>query len=571
MRLSLASPVWIAAGLALAACKDEVPDSNYTSGVADTESAGESTSEESTGSGESTDTGEVEPYVGLRYVVAGSEGALMLGVNLDDPSDVPDPQVVISGEIPTGIFDKTPFGTQIVTHDDRLDQLRLTENGNYDFQPLVSQDAQWLDRIFFGAEGANAIVTISPTAFGAANQLIWVEYDAEGQVALSNDITPPLEANGAVLVLDRSPDDKTAAVLVDAELDSLWHLYALDLDPSPNIATYIDVIDLAGLPPTGVSDFLWLHLDDTRMVYRKEGQPGVFRPLAVDLAVEPIDRINLTPSLGHISSLVWSPDASRLLVTTGGEPGYRELYLIEMTGPTEALEPLRISEVGLDAQVATQVEIDVATIGHGFDQSNRIWYAYGDGTQTLGLDLVTVTDGVIDRRPLRANVPGHTVSEVYYDVEHQLLGWREQSASLSGIEYVDLSQPDPFVLRVAQDFTNFGEEVDNAQFAWSADASRLAIVGVQDGLTSLHVSDLADTSGTTTEITLPEVEASPGITLHHAPQISDDGQHVILWYEAQDGRDGLVYAPTDGSIEGQSVLGLDQELREGAFLQYPLP
>ncbi len=559
--------------LVLAGCKDEPPSNNYTTGVADTESGDEIGSESDTSgsSSESTETGEPEPYVGVRYVVTGTAGALMLGVNLDDPSDVPDAQTIISGEIPVGLFETTPFGTQIVTHDDRLDQLSLTENGNYDFQPLVSQDAQWLDRIYFGPEGTDAIATISPTAFGAANQLIWAEYDAEQGILGSYDITPPIEANGAVLVLGRNPADTATAVLVDVELDAFWDLYSLALAPGPAAATFIDTIELAGLPPTSVSNYLWLHIDDTRMVYRREGQPGIFRPLAVDLAQQPVERVNLTPDLGHINSLVWSPDDTRLVVSTGGSAGYRELYLVEMLGPTEALEPLRISEAGKNALVATQVDIDLATIGHGVDASNRIWYAHGDGTQTLGLDYVTVTDGVIDRSVLRASIPGHTISEVYWDAEHQLLAWREQSNALAGIEYVDLSNPNPFVLRVSVDLDALPDEVDNARFAWSRDASTLAIVGVQDGVTKLFVSDLSDQSGTALEIPLPDVEASMGITIHHEPHISPDGKHVIVWYEAQDGRDGLIYAPTDGSIEGQVVLGLEQELREGAFLQYPLP
>lgn len=570
MRLALTSTSVVL--LVLAACKDDPLPNNYTTGVAETESGDEIGSEEEDGSSsESSETGEPEPYVGVRYVVTGTAGALMLGVNLDDPSDVPDAQTIISGDIPVGLFETTPFGTQIVTHDDRLDQLLLTENGNYDFKPLVSQDAQWLDRIYFGPEGNDALATISPTAFGAANQLIWVEYDADHGIVISDDITPPIEANGAVLVLGRNPADTASAVLVDVELDAFWDLYALRLTPNPTAATFVDTIELAGLPPTSVSNYLWLHIDDTRMVYRREGEPGIFRPLAVDLAADPVQRVNLTPDLGHISSLVWSPDATRLLVTTGGVPGYRELWLVEMLGPTDALDPLRISESGENALVATQVDIDLARIGHGIDASNRIWYAFGDGTDTLGLDLVSVTDGVIDRSVLRASIPGHSISEVFWDAEHQLLAWREQSNALAGIEYVDLSNPNPFVLRVAVDLDAFPDELDNARFAWSRDASTLVIVGVQAGVTKLFVSDLSDQSGTALEIPLPDVEASMGITIHHEPHVSADGKHVILWYEAQDGRDGLIYAPTDGSMPGEVVLGLQQELREGAFLQYPLP
>lgn len=56
--------------------------------------------------------------------------------------------------------------------------------------------------------------------------------------------------------------------------------------------------------------------------------------------------------------------------------------------------------------------------------------------------------------------------------------------------------------------------------------------------------------------------------VNHKPEISPDGEHAILRYSAQDGRTGLVYAPLDGSAEGKVVLGLQQTLGAGAFLQY---
>jgi hypothetical protein len=109
---------------------------------------------------------------------------------------------------------------------------------------------------------------------------------------------------------------------------------------------------------------------------------------------------------------------------------------------------------------------------------------------------------------------------------------------------------------------------DDVNFGWSADGSRIAAVGVQDSMTTLHVAEIGDIAGTTLEITLPEVESAPGIVMDHKPRVSPDGEQVIVWYSVQDGRDGLIHAPLDGSAEGQVVLGLQQSLDAGTYLQY---
>jgi hypothetical protein len=82
------------------------------------------------------------------------------------------------------------------------------------------------------------------------------------------------------------------------------------------------------------------------------------------------------------------------------------------------------------------------------------------------------------------------------------------------------------------------------------------------------VGEMGDPLGAMTPLTLPEVETAPGIVIDHKPRVSPDGEHVILRYSAQDGRTGLIYAPLDGSVEGQVVLGLQQPLGTGAFISY---
>jgi WD40 repeat protein len=333
-------------------------------------------------------------------------------------------------------------------------------------------------------------------------------------------------------------------------------------------------MDFTGLSPTAIADFVWLHLDNERIVYRKEGEPGIFRPLAVALANPDIDRVNLTPALGHISSLVWSPDNTRLLVTTGGGNGYRELWMIQLDGPTQVQPPLRISEIGEDALVDTQVDVDLATLGHGFDNYGRIWYTYTDSMladpESVGIKLAVVVDNdVISRTDLTDTAPGLTIHDVAFDANLQLLGYRSQTVNLSSIHYIDLAETMADSVRIDQDFEHADNTpADDAGFAWSPDGSRLVIVGRQNAMTSLHVAQLDDPLGTTTEVTLPDVEAAQGITLDHAPRVSPDGEQVILWYSVQDGNTGLVHAPTDGSGEGQVVLGLTYSLRDGTYLQH---
>lgn len=538
---------------------------------------GESPEEESTDTDESgtEETGEPEPYEGLRYLVTSSDDALMLGINLDDPLAVPEPQVLVSGQGTTTMFGPTPHGGEIVVHDNRIDRLHLRSTADYDFTPLASQEAAWLDHAWFGADAANAIMAVGLQVFGATQQLLWVVYDDDGEVVGSTDITPPIEANGAVLVPDISTDLRHAAVLVDVEYDSIWQVYALNLDPEPNVATYIDQLDLTGLPPTSVGDFIWLDVHPNRISYRKELLPGVFRPVAVALDDPDVNRVNLAPSLGHISSMMWSPDQTRLLVSTGGDSGYRELYLIDVLEGTLAQTPIRITESGHNARVNTQGAVDFATLGHGFDNLGRVWYAYTDSMlaepASVGVNLVVVFEGqVIQRIDLIEPYPGLEIDEVVFDANLQLLGFRGQSSSFGGsVNYVDLSEAQYVIMQMDQSFSH--DELipmDDVNFAWSADGSRIVAVGVQDAMTTLHVAEIGDLAGTTVEITLPEVETAPGIVIDHKPRVSPDGEQVILWYSVQDGRDGLIHAPLDGSAEGQVVLSLQQSLAAGTFLQH---
>jgi hypothetical protein len=533
--------------------------------------------EESTDTDESgtEETGEPEPYQGLRYLVTATDDALMLGVNLDDPHAVPDPQVLVSGPGTTTMFGPTPHGGEIVVHDGRIDQLHLRGTADYDFNALASQDAEWLDHAWFGADAANAIMAVGLQVFGATQQLLWVVYDDEGEVLSSLDITPPIDANGAVLVPDIATDLRHAAVLVDVELDSIWQVYVLNLEPQPNVATYIDQLDLSGLPPTSVGDFIWLDVHPNRISYRKELLPGVFRPVAVALDDPDVNRINLAPSLGHISSMMWSPDQTRLLVSAGGASGYRELWLIDVLEDTLAQPPIRLTENGHNARVNTQSTVDFATIGHGFDNQGRIWYAYTDSMLSepvsVGVNLVVVFEGqVIQRVDLIEPYPGLEVDEVVFDAKLQLLGFRGQSPSFGGsVHYVDLSEAQYTIMQMDQSFSHDDlAPEDDVNFGWSADGSRIAAVGVQDSMTTLHVAEIGDIAGTTLEITLPEVESAPGIVMDHKPRVSPDGEQVIVWYSVQDGRDGLIHAPLDGSAEGQVVLGLQQSLDAGTYLQY---
>lgn len=576
MRLSSACSLLLA--VALAACKEGDPSALDTWNTAPPTGTGtdtDSDDEESTDSESGTETGEPEPYYGTRYLVTADNGARLLGINLDDPASIPDPQSLISAEGVVSTFGQTPHGGEIVAHDNRLDQLRLDETSNYAFSEIAEQTAATLDRAWYGAQGRNAIMSVGPAASGPTNQLLWVTYDDDGEITSSTDITPPIEANGSVVVPDLATDERHAAVLVDTELDSVWQLYALNLDPQPNVATYIDQLDLAGLPPTSVSNFVWVDIHPNRISYRKESMPGVFRPYAVALDDPDVNRVNLAPGLNHISSMMWSPDQTRLLVSTSGEPGYRELWLIEVLNNTFPQPELKITELGRHARVDTSGTIDFATIGHGFDNFGRIWYAYTDSDlsepASVGVNLVVVVNNqIIQRLELIEPYPGLEVDEVYFDAKLQLLGFRAQSTSFGGhVRVVDLSQAQAVITQMDQSFTH--DEMlpmDDFNYAWAADGSRVAMVGVQDGTTKMYVGEIGDPTGATMEVMLPQIETAPGIVLDHKPEVSPDGQHAILRYSAQDGRTGLVYVPLDGSAEGQVVLGLHQPLGRGSFIRY---
>src|SRR5687767_3738242 len=98
MRLS--STWLILLGVALVACKEGDPSSLDTFNTAPVTGTGTDTdpdNEESTDTDESsTETGEPEPYEGTRYIVLADDGARLIGINLDDPTSIPDPSTLIS-------------------------------------------------------------------------------------------------------------------------------------------------------------------------------------------------------------------------------------------------------------------------------------------------------------------------------------------------------------------------------------------------------------------------------------------------------------------------------------------
>src|SRR5690606_27499287 len=125
-------------------------------------------------------------------------------------------------------------------------------------------------------------------------------------------------------------------------------------------------------------------------------------------------------------------------------------------------------------------------VGHGLDALGRAWYVYRN-TQlgSDGLGLVTGSDGAVSQRLELAEVPsGGEIADVVFDPQLQLLGYRVQSGSESWINYVDLSGDRPASIRVNQNFQHSdAEPEDHARFGWSADGSRIAVVGVQSGQT----------------------------------------------------------------------------------------
>ena len=576
LRASLACLLWC---VALAACTSSDPqglESGFTTSTGtgeDTGTSGETETETETGDGDGDgdgDTGGGEP---LRFVAAGSYESTVLALDLQDPLDVPPPEILASGTEIGALFGPTPFGTEALTLDGTIQQLGSSPEGVLEFSPLATQEGNWLHSVWFGDEGQNALLSVGADPLTGPDVLLWARYDG-GELASSFDITPPTQPGGSVLILGRSPDSRWAVAAVNVQPNGIWDLYLLPIDTNPGETYYVDQLDLTGLPAVGVPGFLSLQLDNERVVYRKELLPDLLRPAAVGLDNPDGDPVSIWPSLPHTYSITAGEDASRLLVTVEGEEDYRELRLLELDGPTSSQAPITISEPEAPALENTQPALGPPTRGHGFDALGRIYYVHADTSlpelASVGISLVTVEAGAVAERLELADVPmGAQIDGLVFDDKLQLLGYRVHTTSASWISYVDLSADQPVSIRVDQDFEHFSSAPeDNAGYGWSADGSRIAIVGLQQGQATLHVAEIGDASGATVEIELPDVEFSPDFILDHTPQPSPTGDQIMVWYGTEAGPRGLIHALGDGTTVGQIVLHPQHSLTGGAYLPH---
>lgn len=560
------SPCWLLIFITVTACSTPEAgglDTAYTSPIStESESGDPDDSETETETGTDTEDIIEDP---LWFVAAGSFESVLLGINLADPHAVPEPEYLASGDGIAALFGPTPFGSEVVTHDGNIDQLQLTAEGTLSLAPLAEQQGNWISNIWFGDEGANALVTLSPDSISGPNMLLWVRYSQSGAVTGSFDLTPPKDRTGHVMILDRSPDSRWAAAAVDIHGNGVWDLYLLPIDVDPGATVHVDHLILTGIPPMDVRDFLSLHLDDQRVVYRREALPMISRPVAVGLDNPDAAPVELGPNLPHIYSITPADDNSRLLVTTGGKAGYRELRLIELDGPTSALPPLTLTESNLLAR-----ENSRSAHGHGFDALGRIHYVHGNtsATASVGISLVTVSNGAVAERLEIADIPANaTIDEVRFDPQTQLLGHRVQSGTQSWISYIDLSEAQPVAIRVDANFEHDADKPENhANYEWSADGRHIAVIGVQQGRARLHVAEIGDSSGATVKLELPDVEATPGYIVDHRASVSPDGEQLMIWYGTQAGRKGLIHAITDGSAAARVVVPPHHSLSGGAYL-----
>lgn len=568
--------------LALGACKgepddgldtwmDSPPTSTSTTGDPETETG---TSEE-TDTGE-TDTGEELPFEGLRYVAAASNSAAILAVNLDDPSDIPSPELVSSGEGIAGLLGPTPWGAQAVVHGGEIDQLRALGTGEMQLSALILQESPWVEDLWFDADGTNAIASASSAPLMGPTLLLWMTYDEDGKVINSFDITPPLQDNGAIYVPGRNPAGTHAAIIIDAEADGTWEIYLLPLVPEPGLAEIIDQIDLTGISPIEVPRFLSLTIDDQRISYRREVNPDVWRPVAVPLDAPETDPVNLIVGIDHTYSVVWSEDGNRMLFTRGGVSGYRELRMSDFDGPLSPIGAFTLTEPNRLALVDSQPPLSRAAPGHGFDAMGRIWYAnqVDPGLETVEITLCTVPfgGGLMDRALLSDTPPGAVINEIIWDSDTQLLGYRTDSAGLSWISYLDMTAEQPVPVRVDQDFEYFADEPElNASFGWSADRSQIAVAGIQGGYSTLHAAEVGDPGGTTLELELPDISATPGASMIHRPRLSPEGDRIVMWYGTMAGLRGLIHTPTDGSSPAQIVAMPQHALTSGTFMPHEAP
>jgi hypothetical protein len=569
-----AAPWWLL--LCVTACKGPEEgglSTGYTVGVeTDTgESESETTDATETETAETETDTDDPPGDPLRFVAAGE--SLVLAFTLDDPHAVPPPETIAMGTGIAELFGPTPFGTEAVVHDGMIDQLRFSPEGELSFSALVLQDGNWLPDMRFSQDGTTALLTTAVDSLTGPNVLLWARYSESGAVSGSYDITPPKNDDGAVRVLDRSPDGQWAAVAVNISAAGGWDFYLLSLDPDPGETYHVDYLDLAGIPHTTVGNYISMHLDDERIVYRRQVLPMVYRPVAVGFNIPDGAPVDLGPNLPNTYSIVPADTCSRLLVTTNGETGYRELRLLELDGPTSALEPLMLTDAAVLAVENSQPLLGSPVFGHAFDALGRIIYVYADAedpAENLGIRLVTASNGVIEEQlELHLLINATAIDAVMYDEQRQLLGYRVYSSNSSSIYYVDLSAEQPVSIRVDAYFDHYDTEPQNhANYGWSADGSHIAVVGAANGETVVHVAEIGDASGATVMIELPDVEATPGYTIEHRPSLSPAGDQVMVWYGTQAGKRGLIHAPTDGSAEGIVVLTPQHSLTSGTYLPH---
>jgi hypothetical protein len=573
-----ASPCWLL--LCVTACKGPEEgglSTGYTVGVETSTGTTENSEATETATETGTDTEDNPPGDPLRFIAAGE--SMILAFDLSDPDGVPPPETVASGTGIAELFGPTPFGTEAVVHDGVLDQLSLSDDNVLSLSSLVFQDGNWLPDLFFGPDGRTALITTAVDALANPNVMLWARYTTAGVVTGSYDITPPKNDTGAVRVLDRSPDGTWAAVAVNVQLQPTdgWDFYLLDTDPDPGETYHVDYLDLAGLPHSTIGNYISMHLDDERIVYRRQVLPMVYRPVAVGFNIPDGVPVDLGPNLPTTYAITPADTCSRLLVTTEGEPGYRELRLLELDGPTSALDPLTITlPEELAVENNPQPLMGPPIFGHAFDALGRILFVYADGmdpAENIGIALVTASNGVIEERLELIELINTTyIDAVAFDEKNQLLGFRVYSSNSSWIHYIDLKADQPVSIRLDADFEHYDTEPQNyANFGWSADGTHIVAVGVQNGQTFAHVAEIGDASGDTVEIELPDVEATPGYTIEHRPNVSPLGDHIMVWYSTQAGRRGLIHAPTDGSVPGVVVLTPQHTLTSSTYLPHISP
>jgi hypothetical protein len=529
-----------------------------------------SETETETETGTDTDGDPLEPR---RFVATGSstgsDDSVIVAIHLDDPSNIPPPEYLATVTEVGALLGPTPFGTHGVLHDGSIDHLRLSPEGELSLVPLAVQTAAWVSSMWFGDAGENALISTGPDPLTGPESLLWVRYD-QGELMGSFDFTPENPSGTKVFILARSSDSRWAAAAISTVTPGLWDIFLLRIDRSPTASYHIDSLDLTGIPALSVASFMSVHLDNERIVYRREALTDLMRPMAVSVDDPDANPVSIAPGLDHTFSIAAGADTSRLLVTNGGVGDYRELSLIEFDGPTTAQPPVLITEPDTLARENVTHPPGVYSRGHGIDALGRVFYVYGEQPQltSVGISLVTVSNGAVAERIELADVPiGGAIAEVSFDATLQLLGYRVETASSSWIDYVDLSSEQPAAIRIDRAFQHAAADpASNASFAWSADGSRLAIVGVSQGQTALHVATIGDASGATEVIELPDVESTPGVALEHRPILSGDGEHVMVWFGTLAGDRGLIYAPTEGSAAAQIVLPAKHPLTGGAYL-----